>query len=246
MSDRFLIIDPRVNSGITVYMDKNKTAYLFVDKKELDNFLDTNDLDYIDLTVGVHSMEDIVSLCYKKGAERLAIKSGIYKLTPDGGIDDNPTLEDIEDDLGTTILKLDKDILPKNIHYNSKLNSYLYFYQTTEDKEYLKKMKDSKFIIPCRVKNTLNMVRIEYLTIFDENAINKGKKIFTYVLFTDLIEYKFWMVKNKKNIKDIKGLLPLELSIKELLKVNKNNGFLINPKSDDVYISGKEFNELFS
>lgn len=240
MSDRFLITDNRNNKN-SVYMDDMGVSYLFVDREELENFLDIAPagLDYIDLSPGFHSMEDIVSLCYKRGAKRLAIKSS-PKAIGDSNEYEEVELEDIENDVGTTIIKLDKSILPTYVHYNNKLNSYLYFYLTTKDKKYLKQMRDSKFIIPCKINNSDTMVSIEYLTV-----LGKRENTFAYVLFTDLIEYKFWMAKHKEEIKDIKGLKPLELSVKELLRVNKNNGFYLNPRSDDVYIPGQEFNNLY-
>ena len=145
---------------------------------------------------------DVMSECYAAGARTLIEHKG-YKET-------QQTLEE-------------KAL--RRRYYNPDLSADTARYIHTHKDDYLKIMRECRFIVPVKIRNHPE-VSVEYATV-----ILQGLP-YMYLVFTDLEEYGKWE-------KQVPGWHPLEVGSDGLQRIGRKHGFFLNPCGSKIIISGK-------
>ena len=110
-------------------------------------------------------------------------------------------------------------------YYNNNINACISLYKQTRAHKYLKQLASSYFIVPVGIRKDEIGQKIEYAVMKTENSTY-------YIAFANLAEYKHWA-------KNVKGWQPLIVNFDVMCQISKQYGFVINPMSNKIRMSGE-------
>ena len=126
-----------------------------------------------------------------------------------------------------TAYSLEEKLVTPN-YYNNTLNRLIAHIKQTKNRKYLEMLPDERFIVPAKVVNENDTVKILY-------AVARNQKDdLMYLAFSDLNEYTLWST-------GMDGWQPLEVSYNTLYRIGYHNGFLMNLHGNKIIIKRKWF-----
>ena len=185
------------------YIDENNCCYVFTEEVAANNFIDSLPA-FVDGPKYYELME-LKSQCYAAGAMTLVITTeGLEKTYP-----------------------LEEKLVSPD-YYNSTLNRLIAHIKQSKNRKYLESLRDERFIVPAKVVNEDDTVKILYAVAKNQNDD------MMYLAFSDLNEYMLWS-------SGVEGWHPLEISYDTLYRIGYHNGFLINVHGNKIIFKRKWF-----
>ena len=185
------------------YIDKENRCYVFTDELEANEFSENLPV-FVD-GPRFYEIKELQSQCYAAGATVLIVR-----------------MEGKE----TSFPLAEKLVAPD--YYNNTLNRLIAHIKHTKNSEYLPLLQKERYIVPAKVENEGDTVKILYAVAKNQNGD------FMYLAFSDLNEYYLW-----NSIVD--GWEPLEIGYETLQRIGYHNGFLINICGNKLVFKRKWF-----
>lgn len=148
-------------------------------------------------------------------------------------------IECIYNDKRTSIREIKKENVP-SCYYNQELARNIAEYTETKSKACLKRIRNLKFIIPCKIKPTKTTTGKDTLMfVYAQAVLTKAKETY-YFVFTDMLEYQKWERANTRETSEGWEWKPLLLSSQDIARISKNHGILINACSWQLILKPEE------
>lgn len=115
---------------------------------------------------------------------------------------------------------------PKKKYYNPETNFALDRLKETRRKKYLRMLKNATFLVPCEIKNGIEI----YF------AVAKAEENEFILAFTDLDEYQLW--------EEGKNYEPLMLTSGEIKQIAKERNVIVNITGNRYVITPEKFQKM--
>lgn len=189
------------------YIDELRCAYAFSSGDAAEDFAEKIGRAHVCTVKGGIGVAEM-SKCYAAGANTL-IERG-------GGKESRQTLQE--------------DGMIRR-HYNNELCADEARYIQTRQLDYIRSMRNCRFIVPVKIRNHPEMSVI-YATA------NIPGMPYKYLAFSDLEEYGKWSMKNS-------GWDPLEVKAEGLARIGRRHGFLLDACGAKLLISRGMLQNMF-
>ena len=188
------------------FIDEKRNAYVFRKKEEAEAFA-SEIRDTKVRETEKDAGQSVFSECFAAGAKTLRERSGDREVTHD----------------------LSEEEMDKRF-YNGALNANVARYLHTHNLEYLRAVKNCRFIVPIRITNE-PYTKIVYATLY-RNTDAKNKRQYVFIAFSDLEEYEKWTEREN-------GWKPLLIDNYVMSRIGRRHGFILDIYRTGFYISGK-------
>ena len=185
------------------YIDEENKCYVFTEEDAANEF--SEDIPVFVDGPRFYELIELKSQCYAAGATMLIIRTE--------GKDTSYPLEE-------------KLVSPN--YYNSTLNRLIAHIKQNKNRKYLELLPDERFIVPAKVINENDTVKILYAVARNQNDD------LMYLAFSDLNEYMLWNA-------GVEGWQPLEISYDTLYRIGYHTGFLMNVHGNKIIIKRRWF-----
>ena len=148
-------------------------------------------------------------------------------------------IECIYNDGKSSIREIKKENVP-SCYYNQELARNIAEYTETKNKACLKRIRNLKFIIPCKIKPTKTTTgKDSMMFVYAQAVLTKMKETY-YFVFTDMLEYQKWERANTRETSEGWEWKPLLLSSQDIARISKNHGILVNACSWQLILKPEE------
>lgn len=125
-------------------------------------------------------------------------------------------------------------------YYNQELSRNISEYFQTKNFVCLKRIRNLKFIIPCKIRPAKTKSgKDTFIFIYAQAYMTETKKAY-YFVFTDGLEYEKWERANAKTNKEEWEWHPLLLSSQDITRISMNHGILVNACSWQLTLTPEE------